>query len=172
MVLGMPNNDAADDRPYTDEDLRAEATRQHAALVTDPDFMGIGEQMGDTEVDSLAPRYEPQDIDGQPNDADGPTWSDVCNRQQFTEAQHAIDDLLTNAADTSRWAIDLGADGLEPSDGHALTLMSDGEAFARILLAFAPDVPDEDRDGLAFGIAEAFGIAAALGARKKGPTSN
>ncbi|MGV2914464.1 hypothetical protein [Streptomyces alfalfae] len=29
--------------PYTDDDLRTEAARQHASLTDDPDFVGVGE---------------------------------------------------------------------------------------------------------------------------------
>ena len=47
------------DRPYTDDDLRAEAARQHAALTEDPDFMGVGEQMQDQEIESLLPPRRP-----------------------------------------------------------------------------------------------------------------
>ncbi|MGW2692400.1 hypothetical protein ACWC3Y_11120 [Streptomyces sp. NPDC001296] len=112
------------DRPYTDDDLRAEATAQHAALLRDPDFMGIGEQMDDE------------------------TWRDL-NEDDFEAAQRAIDNLLTHAADVSEWAINLGADGLEPT-GHTFQLgvdPGDGDRpRVRVHFAFAPDMDDDDRD--------------------------
>lgn len=146
-------------RPYTDEDLRAEAARQLAASMTDPDFMGIGEQMQDSEVASLSPHYQPQDIDGQPNDADGPTWDDICDQEQFGEAQRAIDDLLGKAADVSDWAINLGADGLEPSDEHLITVNADNgveRPIARIHFAFEPGMPEELRTAFVQGIGQAL----------------
>ncbi|MDX2628616.1 hypothetical protein QBA57_28750 [Streptomyces scabiei] len=53
------------DLPYTDDDLRAEAARQHVALTEDPDFMGVGEQMQGSEIESMLP---PKEADG----AEGP----------------------------------------------------------------------------------------------------
>src|SRR5690606_29448038 len=40
------------DRPYTDDDLRTEAARQHALSVEDPDFMSVAERMEYTFIDS------------------------------------------------------------------------------------------------------------------------
>jgi len=75
------------DLPYTDADLRLEAAAQHHAATTDPDFGGIGEQMTDD------------------------VWRNLSD-DDFDIAQRAIDDLLSNAADTSEWAVNLGAFGL------------------------------------------------------------
>lgn len=119
------------ERPYTDDDLRTEAAAQHAALLRDPDFMGIGEQMDDETWRSLGP-------------------------DDFEAAQRAVDDLLTNAADVSEWAIDLGADGLQPSDEHAITVDADGKPIARIHFAFEPGMPDEMRAALVEGIGAAI----------------
>jgi hypothetical protein len=107
------------DRPYTDDDLRAEAARQHKTATEDPDFMGIGEQMDD----------EP--------------WTNLGDHD-FDTAQRAVDDLLGDAADVSRWAIDLGADGLQPSDEHVITLKRevDDKATVRVHFAFEPDMPE------------------------------
>ncbi|WP_372344669.1 hypothetical protein [Streptomyces sp. KL116D] len=137
------------DLPYTDDDLRAEAGRQHAVLAEDPDFMGVGEMMADAEVVSLAPQHTPTDVNGQPNDADGVTWdgllcpeTDDC--EAFGEAQRKIHDLIQGAADTSRWAVDLGADDLKPS-GERVDIAEDGKALVRIHFAFHPDMPAELR---------------------------
>jgi hypothetical protein len=109
------------DQPYTDEDLRAEAAHQHRILAADPDFMGIGEMMDGSEIDST-----------------GTTW-DQLGDGEFDAAQRAIDDLLGKAADVSDWAINLGADGLEPDEEHV------DIAGARIHFAFDPSMPEEMR---------------------------
>lgn len=123
------------ERPYTDDDLRSEAAAQHHTASSDHDFMGIGEQMqGDDPWQSLS-------------------------RDDFDAAQDAIDALLANAADVSEWAIDLGADGLEPSDEHAITVNGDGKPIARIHFAFEPGMPDRMRTALVEGIGEAIADA-------------
>ena len=140
-------------RPYTDDDLRAEAAAQHYTATTDPDFMGIGEQMEDSIVASTE--------DGDT----GLTWHELLvpegggSYEAYGEAQRAIDDLLGNAADVSRWAIDLGADGLEPSDEHVISLGADDKPIARIHFAFEPGMPDEMRTALVEGIGEAIANA-------------
>lgn len=119
------------DRPYTDDDLRTEAAAQHYTATTDPDFMGIGEQMDDE------------------------TWRNL-NEDDFDTAVRAVDKLLGSAADVSRWAIDLGADGLEPSDEHVISLGADDEPIARIHFAFEPGMPDDMRTALVEGIGAAL----------------
>jgi hypothetical protein len=136
------------ERPYTDEDLRAEAARQHAILTEDPDFVGVGEQMADTEIESLLP---PAEADG----AQGPCWDDALDEDQFDEAQRAIHDLITGAADVSEWAVNLGADGLAPYDGQ-LTIDGDAKPIARIHFAFAPDMPEDMRMALVEGVGQAI----------------
>jgi hypothetical protein len=136
------------DRPYTDEDLRTEAARQHALSAEDPDFMGIGERMEGAEIESHTP---PAEADG----AEGMHWDDLAPHD-FNAAQRSIDDLLTSAADVSEWAINLGADGLEPSDEHLITLGADDKPIARIHFAFEPGMPDEMRTGLVEGIGQAI----------------
>ena len=136
------------ERPYTDDDLRAEAARQHYTATTDPDFMGIGEQMDGSEIDSTF-----YDEAGQRHD-NGRTW-DQLDDEDFDTAQRAIDDLLGKAADVSDWAISLGADGQEPEE-HALTVQGDGNPIARIHFAFEPGMPDEMRTALVEGIGQAI----------------
>lgn len=116
------------DRPYTDDDLRAEAASQHAALLRDPDFMGIGEHMDDDAWRNLSP-------------------------DDFEAAQRAVNDLLTKAADVSEWAINLGADGLEPVE-HQIGFKAGERPIVRIHFAFAPQLSDDARDTLVQGIGE------------------
>lgn len=135
-------------RPYSDEDLRAEATRQHRNLIEDPDYIGVGEQMMDAEVESLLP---PDEAD----DAEGPHWGEILqDEDEFNEAQSAIHGLIRRAANTSAWAIDIGADGLEPDNERALVFQVNGKPFARVHFAFAPDLPDDARDDLVLTIGE------------------
>lgn len=112
--------------PYTDDDLRAEAARQHAALTEDPDFMGVGEQMDDEGWRSLS-------------------------ADDFDAAQRSIHDLITGAADISEWAIDLGADGLEPLDAM-LNMQTQTGPLVRIHFAVRPDMPEEMRTALVEGV--------------------
>lgn len=136
------------DLPYTDEDLRAEAARQHTSLTEDPDYMGVGERMQGTEIDSLLP---PAEADG----AEGPHWDDALNDDQFDDAQQKIANLISHAADVSSWAIDLGADGLEPED-HTLAVSGDGKTLVRLHCAFHPDLDDDSRAAFMAGLGQAL----------------
>lgn len=118
------------DRPYTDADLRAEAARQLATLAEDPDFMGIGERMEGHKIPSRG----------------GFQWDQLADHD-FDTAQRAIDDLLTEAADVSGWAITLGAAGLRPVTEHAVAVTTGGYAVA-IQIATDPDLTDDARDEL------------------------
>lgn len=133
------------ERPYTDDDLRAEAARQLALSTDDPDFMGIGERMDGTPIPSTVRDLEPET--GEPLEISR-AWSQLAP-EDFDTAQRAIDDLLTKAADVSEWAVNLGADGLEP-DAHTLQLGEDpgdgNRPRVRMHFAFHPDMPDADRD--------------------------
>ncbi|MFJ1995274.1 hypothetical protein [Streptomyces asiaticus] len=130
------------DRPYTDADLRAEATRQHAFLTQDPDFVGVGEGMEDGPVHSTSTDTDP-----------ARTWEELLDPERdgtdaFNAAQRKIHDLINGAANVSEWAVDLGADGLEP-DGHTLQLGIDpgdgDQPRVRLHFAFAPDMTHADR---------------------------
>ncbi|MEU5426909.1 hypothetical protein AB0H73_15075 [Streptomyces olivoreticuli] len=111
--------------PYTAEDLRTEAANQHAELVKDPDFMGVGESMG---LDIVAST----ESDG------GRTWSELLPEHgEYDVAQRKIHDLVNGAADISRWAVDLGADGLVP-EAAVVTYSPKGKPVIRLHLAFHP----------------------------------
>ncbi|MFD5508980.1 hypothetical protein ACFWIB_14555 [Streptomyces sp. NPDC127051] len=124
------------DHPYTDDDLRTEAARQHAALTADLDFMGIGEQMKGQEV---TPGGE---VD----------WDDFRDAT-FEAAQRSIHELVTGAASLSEWAVELGADDLEPVE-HAVSLQADGRPIVRVHFAFEPGMPEEMRTAFVEGVAE------------------
>lgn len=135
------------DLPYTDEDLRAEAARQYYISTTDPDFMGIGEQMDGAQI---ASRYQGDD------DADGITWDEALTREEFGTAQRAIDDLLGKAADVSEWAVDLGADGLTPVE-HSITVGTPDDPQIRIHFAFAASQTPEQQAAFVNAIAHRIG---------------
>jgi hypothetical protein len=98
--------------------------------------MGIGEAMDDDIVTST-------EADGS-----GKTWSELLpDDEDFDTARNAINDLISHAADVSEWAINLGADGLEPNE-HVLKLDGDDKPLARIHFAFHPSVPEEERHAL------------------------
>ncbi|MDT0409912.1 MULTISPECIES: hypothetical protein [Streptomyces] len=136
-----------DTPPFTDADLRTEAARQHANLVDDPDFMGVGEGMEDAYVDSTL------NADGE-----GKTWADLLpyeadRGEAYNAAQRKIHELIPGA-DLSQWAVDLGADGLEPAEAH-LNLGAD-RPLARIHFAFAPDADEDTRIALVKGVGAAI----------------
>jgi hypothetical protein len=141
------------DLPYTDDDLRAEAARQHAISVEDPDFMGIGERMQGRFIHYEAVDQEHGDLMPPPGT---PRWDEL-TEEEFEAAQHAIDDLIAKAADLSEWAVNLGADGLEPT-GHTVQLgvdPGDGDRpRVRLHFAFHPDMPDADRDHFVMGLSK------------------
>ncbi|WP_200309146.1 hypothetical protein [Streptomyces adelaidensis] len=130
--------------PYTDDDLRTEAASQHKALTEDPDYTGIGEAMDD----DIVPSTEP---------GGGKTWATLLlDDAAFDEARDQISDLISKAADVSRWAVGLGADGLQPSDEHVITIGADDKPIARIHFAFEPGMPEEMRTALVQGIGQAI----------------
>ncbi|MFC8985148.1 hypothetical protein [Streptomyces sp. NPDC057115] len=143
------------DRPYTEDDLRAEAARQHATLTEDPDFMGVGEQMDGSYVESTVIDEDP---DFQP---EGDTW-DALAPHDFEAAQRKIHDLINGAADVSEWAVNLGADGLQPN-GHTIQLGAkeagddDSEMpFVRMHFAFHPTATDDERDRFVMNLTKAI----------------
>ncbi|WP_063764823.1 hypothetical protein [Streptomyces aureus] len=137
------------DRLYTDEDLRDEAARQHAMSTDDPDFMGIGERMDRAFIDSTVTDREV---------VNGTTWG-MLTPHDFNAAQRGINRLLTSAADVSAWAVNLGADGLEPSTEDDITLTAGEKPIARIHFAFDPEMPEDARAHLVEGVADAINDA-------------
>lgn len=132
------------ERPYTDDDLRAEAARLHAEFAREDDEGLVGEHMEDHRVPSVE-----ADEDGSAR-----TWSELLEPEgegtpEYVAAQRAVCALIKGAANVSEWAINLGADGLEPT-GHTVQLgvdPGDGDRpRVRLHFAFHPDMPDQDRD--------------------------
>lgn len=120
------------DRPYTDEDLRAAAALMHYALTIAPN---------PADADSVLSGHA--------------AWVHVeVGSDDEDQLRESVVELVSSAANTSEWAVDLGADGLQP-DEHQITLGA-GKPIARIHFAFEPDMPDEMRTSLVEGIGEAI----------------
>lgn len=134
------------DQPYTEHDLRAQAVIQHAALTDDPEFMSIGEGMEDACVESTS-------------DGDRKTWGELLpyeadDGDAFNQAQRKIHSLVQKAADLSEWAVNLGADGLEPDDCQLKFLAGD-KPIIRVHFAFAPELDDDAREAFVTALGEA-----------------
>lgn len=130
--------------PYTSADLHTEAARQHFELTQDPDHMGVGESMGTEAVPSTNRTLTWEQL--LPYDAD--------DGGAYSTATDAIHDLINEAANLSSWAVELGADGLKPSE-TAITMSGDEQPVARIHLAFGPGISHEMQSGLIASINEA-----------------
>ncbi|NUS78509.1 MAG: hypothetical protein HOV70_20245 [Streptomyces sp.] len=113
-------------RPYTDEDLRAEAARLHARAASSAD-------------DKIRPAAERK-------------WGEQAGPDQIDEACDALVDLLDSAANVSEWAVDIGADGLEPLDS-VLSMQTSTGPLVRIHFAVRPDMPEPMRRALVEGLA-------------------
>ncbi len=117
------------DRPYTDDDLRTEAARLHARAA--------------------------RDTDGKIRQAVQRRWGSQLDVDQLDEAGDALVDVLDRAADTSRWAVDLGADGLTPAE-HSITVDPE-QPRVRVLFAFAPEMSEAQQDAFVHVIAGRIG---------------
>ncbi|MFD7509542.1 hypothetical protein ACFV5N_09390 [Streptomyces sp. NPDC059853] len=122
---------------YTNDDLVAEAAKQHHGLTEDPGYMGVAEAMEDSPIASSP---------------DGTTWGALIDKDsedsdEYDEARDTIHDLMTDAADTSYWAITLGQDRLVPSE-QTITLGPSGDPRVRVHLAFAEDYSEADQADL------------------------
>ncbi|MFF9074550.1 hypothetical protein ACF1A9_19940 [Streptomyces sp. NPDC014872] len=129
---------------YTRADLRAEAARQHFELTRDPDHMGVGESMGTEAVPSTNPTHTWEQL--LPHDAD--------DGKAYSTATGAVHDLISRAVNLSTWAVEMGVDGLKPSE-TAFTVSSGEQPIGRIHLAFGPGMSHEMRSGLIASISHA-----------------
>lgn len=130
---------------YAPADLRAEAARQHFELTQDPDHMSVGESMGTETVPSTNRTRTWEQL--LPDDAD--------DGEAYRTATDAVHDLISGAANLSAWAVELGVDGLKPSE-TAFTISSGEQPIGRIHLAFGPGMSHEMRTGLIEGISHAL----------------
>jgi hypothetical protein len=124
------------DQPYTDADLRAAAALMHYALTTEPN---------PADADSVLSGHA--------------AWAHVeVGSDEEDQLRESVVELVSSAADVSEWAINLGADGLQPEE-HQITVQGNGRPIARIHFAFEPDMPDTMRTALVEGIGQAIGDA-------------
>lgn len=117
------------ERPYTDDDLRTVAANLHSAAICNADI-------------PLRQAIEEK-------------WGDQLEDAEYDETCEQVVQTLDRAADTSRWAIDLGADNLVPSTEHEITVGA-GRPIARMHFAFDPDLPEEMRTALVEGVGHAI----------------
>jgi hypothetical protein len=83
-------------RPYTDDDLRAEAARQYAEVLRSPDRIEVQDEMQGTAIPSRS-------------DADQTVRWGQLSGDEFHDAANEVHELLDDAPNLSRWAIDLSA---------------------------------------------------------------
>ncbi|MGW4028210.1 hypothetical protein ACWEFL_02640 [Streptomyces sp. NPDC004838] len=140
------------DTPYTEDDLRAEAARQHRDLTRDHDAMGVGEQMDGESIPSTVIDLEPET--GEPLELCR-AWSHLTD-DDFDAAQRSIHGLITGAADTSAWAIALGATGLAPGPSLAYQSTTAGTYDVAVHVATGPHLRDAARDELLAELADAI----------------
>lgn len=115
------------DLPYTDADLRAEAARYVSG-----------------EVDGLEIPLAM---------AERAPWSSLCG-EAWRAALAEVIRLVEGAADVSEWAVNLGADGLEPSTSRVLSMNGGDKPFARLHFAFHPDMSEANRDQFVMRLAD------------------
>jgi hypothetical protein len=121
---------SAPDCPYTDEDLRAEAARLHARAA--------------------------RDTDGKIYQAVQRRWGSQLDVDQLDETGDALLEVLDRAADTSRWAVDLGADQLQPGTRAIDIGWNNGPLMARIHISYAANMPDDEREQLVTDLSNAI----------------
>lgn len=124
------------EQPYTDADLRAAAALMHYAMTTEPN---------PADADAVLSGHS--------------AWANVeVGSDEEDQLRESVVELVSGAADVSEWAINLGADRLEPSE-NSITMRGAGLPIARIHFAFEPGMPDSMRAALVEGIGQAIGDA-------------
>ena len=134
------------DRPYTDEDLRAQAALCQSALSTQPTVGDILRWLPGAYVTGRS----------------GDTWGDVLDNTSLAETARKIHELIEQAGNTvgalnsARWAVDLGADGLEPGARVIDLGWNNGPLMARIHISYAASMPDDEREQLVTDLSNAI----------------
>jgi hypothetical protein len=119
------------DHPFTDDDLRAAAALMHYGLTIEPN---------------------PADADAAL--AENPRWVLVEPGSEDDERlRESTVELVSKAADVSRWAVDIGAEGMEPLDS-ILSMQTDIGPLVRIHFAVRPDMPEDMRANLVYGLGQ------------------
>ncbi|WP_405699152.1 hypothetical protein OG209_05485 [Streptomyces sp. NBC_01383] len=123
------------EKPYTDDDLRAEAASCRQALSSPPTPDDIRRSLPDTYIDSHRTESSGREA----------TWAVAVGDDGLDAAVGEIHALIEGAADVSEWAVNLGADGLEPVGLNLNINDSVGEHRVRLHFAFAPDMDKAKR---------------------------
>jgi len=131
------------EQPYTEDDLRAEAARQHDELTVDTELEDVGERMVNAPIASRS-HWSSQ-----------AWWHSLSEADQAT-AQEQVHSLITGAADVSEWAVYLGADGVEPAG--LFWLGDPGARRAAVMFAFATDMSDDDRQDFVRQLTSALAV--------------
>jgi hypothetical protein len=118
--------------PYTDTDLRAEAARS------------LGDGMDGLEILVAM--------------ADRTPWS-ALDTDDFNTAHGQVLRMVEAAADVSEWAVNLGADGLEPVGANLNIQDTAGDDRVRLHFAFAPDMDKATRQALMERVADVIRTA-------------
>lgn len=128
--------------PYTNGDLRAEAARQYAEILRDPDRLEVQDEMQGTPIPSRA--------------SDGILWQQA-GVDDFHDAVNQVHELLKDAPDLSRWAVDLGANGLKTTS--ELTWGRHDNAWdLAIQIAHRPGLKDDLREAITAAVREVVRI--------------
>lgn len=130
-------------RPYTDSDLRTEAAVALAALGTLPTPADIRRSLPDAYIESRRTSESGREA----------TWAGVLGETGLGVPVGEIHALVEGAADVSEWAVNLGADGLEPSL-HVLNLDGDSKPIVRLHMAFDPAMPEGARQRFGLALAQ------------------
>ena len=121
------------DRPYTDDQLTAHAVWLLKTHGDSLESLTITETASDHGIDT--------------SQWGGDEWD------AYVEA---VEKVIHAAPALTEWAIRLGADGLQPSDEHVITLDAGPRSIARIHFAFEPGMDDDMCTALVEGIGAAM----------------
>jgi hypothetical protein len=129
------------DPPYTEDDLRAEAARQHASLTADPDFIGVSEMMEGEVIPSTM--TDIGFVEGEQYElCQG--WHQLAP-EHFEAAHRSVSDLLDKVINVSEYAIDCGAEGLVPTEHRLVRGVETGVVCAAFHISLDPHLELDQR---------------------------
>lgn len=117
--------------PYTDDDLRREAARQYAEVLSAPDRLEVGDEMQGQPV---------------PSRSGSVRWGELSD-DDFHDAGNEVHELLDSAVDMSAWSVNLGARYLKTTTELAWGRGGDAWDLA-VQVAHRPGLSTELRDAL------------------------
>ncbi|MFF1284394.1 hypothetical protein ACFVY4_27080 [Streptomyces sp. NPDC058299] len=136
-------------QPYTEEDLRREATRQYADILRNPDRLEVQDEMHCKPIPSTTVDLEP--ATGEPLEMSR-AWHHLPT-DDFHDAANEVHELLEGAVDVSRWSIDLGACALRQTTELA---WGHGTAWdLAVQIAHRPGLSDDLRAAITTAVQDA-----------------